>query len=195
MKYFIGIDPGSSGAITVIDSDRNIIDIIDMPVRYLKEDEFYIRTGKKKKRKDTRKVIDSEKIYRLLNKYTDSIGFIENVTARSTDGKVSIFTFGSMFQGPKSVLECLGIPYYLVTPQAWQNHFCFDPGDTKDQSFDKASDMASSSHFLGPRGGRKDGRSDSYLIAVYGLEKQDHESDFWVSRYIPSSGHRLAEML
>lgn len=185
MDFSIGIDPGSKGAIVVSDKAGKIIDLIDMPTRYLKEDEFYKRTGKKKKRKDTRRVIDTQAIMKFLSPYADSsIGFIENVTSREGDGKASAFTFGAMFQGPKSVMECLGIPYYQITPQVWQKYFSFTTGDAKDQSLSIASELnGDKSPFMGPRGGIKDGRSDAYLIAVFGHKAIDFDKEFWVSRY------------
>lgn len=185
MKLFIGIDPGSKGAIFISNERNEVVDFIDMPTRYLKEDEFYKKTGKKKKRKDGRRIIDTECIYNFLSPYAkNSIGFIENVSSREGDGKASAFTFGTMFQGPKSVMECLGIPYYQITPQVWQKHFNFTKGDAKEQSLATASNIfGSDTPFKGPRGGAKDGRSDAYLISCFGHEAITQEKHFWVSRH------------
>lgn len=186
MKYYIAVDPGANGAISILDEKLSVIEIIDMPTRYLKEDEFYKLTGKKKKRKDSRKVINTFAIHNRLKTYQkDSIGFIEHVTSREGDGKASSFTFGSMFQGPKSVMECLGIPYYQITPRKWQGYFKFSTGESKNQSYAKAVEISQEDHFTGPRGGIKDGRSDAYLLGLYGADAITKDDCFWVSRFTP----------
>lgn len=184
MKYYIAVDPGSNGAIAVLDEKLDLVDMFDMPTRYLKEDEFYKSTGKKKKRKDSRKVIDTSEIYHRLKPYKDdAVAFIEHVTSREGDGKASSFTFGSMFQGPKSVFECLGIPYYQITPRKWQKHFDFATGESKNQSHSKAVELSKEDHFTGPKGGKKDGRSDAYLLCRYGAIAIKEDDCFWVSRF------------
>lgn len=181
--FFIGIDPGKSGAISIM-KESEIIEIFDMPTRYLKDDEFY-KDGRKKKRKDTRKIIDSRHLYEKLRPYAneETIACIESVSARENEGSVSTFTFGGMLQGLKSVLECLDIKYVMVSPRKWQSFYGFKSGEAKEQSFNMASSIFDSKLFTGPRGGIKDGRTDAVLICNFLKENYDTKDVFWVAQY------------
>lgn len=147
----VGIDPGKNGAICIMDKDEKIIELMDLS--------------------DEPELI----IYPLLIKYKASIKRValEKVGAQAKDGRVSIFSFGVNVGRIKSACRLVGVDVFEVTPRLWQS-WCnvYGTGDeTKKRAFSIVSQKYGESPFLGPRGGLKDGRCDSVLIAAYINEK------------------------
>lgn len=86
----------------------------------------------------------------------------------------SNFTFGGMFWRAKTILDCLGHPFELVTPKVWQQAVGVPTKKDRDPDDDLKKIVARMAHKLypsaslyGPRGGLLDGRSDSLMIAHY----------------------------
>ena len=147
-KYFIGIDPGKSGAFAVIDSMANIHTLEDWPG-------------------------DEVQAARRIRFFLDTIGFdltnvggaIEKVSAMPKQGVRSMFTFGCNYGIWKGILAALEIPFQDVTPQAWQKGVVSKKQDGKKANVAAAGRMFPSAELYGPRGGAKDGRADALLIA------------------------------
>ena len=93
---YIGIDPGKSGAMAVIDRATTIL------VPFAEED--YINCLKLLPSQITR-------------------ACLEHVTAMPKQGVTSMFNFGQNFGYIKGLLEAFGIPYELVRPQKWKKEF------------------------------------------------------------------------
>lgn len=93
---YIGIDPGKSGALAVIDRATTVL------VPFSEED--YINALKTLPPQLTR-------------------ACIEHVTAMPKQGVTSMFNFGQNFGYIKGLLEANGIPYELVRPQKWKKEF------------------------------------------------------------------------
>ena len=108
MQYFIGIDPGKTGAIAVLDENRHI--------------EFA------RKFDDLDDIV--EKLYFLVeasqipayhgSSPTLLYAYLEKVHASPQMGVTSAFTFGQSYGYWHGVLGALNIPYELITPQKWQ---------------------------------------------------------------------------
>jgi hypothetical protein len=97
MKYFIGIDPGQSGAMAVINEQGDCCDLFDWP-----GDEVSL-------------------INRFIPEaYSNVRAALESVHAMPRQGVSSTFKFGTNFGIWKGVLASYKIPFELVTPQAWQ---------------------------------------------------------------------------
>jgi len=86
----------------------------------------------------------------------------------------SNFTFGGMFWRARTILDCLGHPFELVQPKAWQQAVGIpakkdrDPQDElKRLVADRAHELYPDAQLYGPRGGLMDGRSDALMIAHY----------------------------
>ena len=110
MKYIIGVDPGISGALALLEEGTwKISDLVDMPVM--------AGTG-------TRQQVNGAelaKILRLWNKEgLVKCCYLERVSAFPGEGVVSVFSFGEGYGVVKGVLATLGIPYILVPPQQWK---------------------------------------------------------------------------
>lgn len=100
-KQYIGIDPGLKGGIAVITDESKYIH--PMPVN---ENGILV--------KDLRDII----LY--TEKVNDKFIIIEKVHAMPKQGVTSMFTFGKGYGAIIAVVEMLGYPYQLVTPQAWE---------------------------------------------------------------------------
>ena len=150
----IGIDPGLSGAIAVMEGNK-IMDIFDMPV---------MPEGKKNKRQ-----LNSAQLVKLLKdniKNNEEVAIIvEQVNAMPGQGVTSMFNFGQTFGAIKGICAALGLPIFFVRPAKWKKHFELI-NSSKDASRTKAIEMYPSiSHQLSKK---KDvNKSDAILIARY----------------------------
>ena len=69
MKYFLGVDPGIHGAIAVLQENGRLIDVFDMPITKVK-----VGAGFKTR-------IVEARLQEILAPYTDSVGWVERVSA------------------------------------------------------------------------------------------------------------------
>ena len=150
----IGIDPGLSGAIAVMEKNK-ILSIFDMPV---------MAEGKKNKRQ-----LNSAQLVKLLNenilKDEEVSIIVEQVNAMPGQGVTSMFNFGQTFGAIKGICAALGLPIFFVRPSKWKKHFELINA-SKDSSRTKAIEMYPSlSNELAKK---KDvNKSDAILIARF----------------------------
>jgi crossover junction endodeoxyribonuclease RuvC len=108
----IGIDPGLSGAIAVLENNK-VLNIFDMPV---------MPEGKKNKRQ-----LNSAQLVSLIKaniKSDENIAVIvEQVNAMPGQGVTSMFNFGQTFGAIKGVCAALELPIFFVRPSKWKKHF------------------------------------------------------------------------
>ena len=160
----IGIDPGLSGAIAILD-DNKIIELFDMPV---------MPDGKKNKRQ-----LNSALLVKLIkNNIEDlekTVMVVEQVNAMPGQGVTSMFNFGQTFGAIKGICAALGLPIFLVRPAKWKKHFELI-NSSKDASRTKAIEMyPSASEQLSKK---KDvNKSDAILIARYYSETRFKEEE------------------
>ena len=150
----IGIDPGLSGAIAVLD-DQKVKRIFDMPV---------MSEGKKNKRQ-----LNSALLVSLLkeniNSKEDTIIVVEQVNTMPGQGVTSMFNFGQTFGAIKGISAALGLPIFFVRPAKWKKHFELI-NSSKDASRTKAIEMYPS--LSGQLSKKKDvNKSDAILIARF----------------------------
>ncbi|MDF3917497.1 hypothetical protein P3W43_01365 [Salinicola salarius] len=107
----IGIDPGQKGGIAIMTEDRNACGYV-MPL-----------AGKE---------IDGHELANYLRGLPDVLVIIEKVHSMPKQGVASTFKFGMGFGIVIGVCEALGLPYRLVTPQAWKKAVL--SGTAKDKS-------------------------------------------------------------
>ena len=125
----IGIDPGLSGAIAVLE-DQKVKCIFDMPV---------MPEGKKNKRQ-----LNSAQLVNLLKENIstneETIIVVEQVNAMPGQGVTSMFNFGQTFGAIKGISAALGLPIFFVRPAKWKKHFELI-NSSKDASRTKAIEM------------------------------------------------------
>lgn len=145
MKYFMGIDPGKTGAIAVIGSD-GFAQVWDYPGE-LAEAGVLLRS--------------------ICIQCSISLCAVEKVGTMPKQGIVSAFTFGMNFGGWLMTLGALGTPHVTVTPRTWQKE-CLDSGtgETKERSLSVARrrfpdiDLSKKKH---------DGRADALHLARWAM--------------------------
>ena len=125
----IGIDPGLSGAIAVLEKN-NVLNIFDIPV---------MSEGKKNKRQ-----LNSALLVNLLReniiKDEEVAVVVEQVNAMPGQGVTSMFNFGQTFGAIKGICAALNLPIYFVRPSRWKKHFELI-NSSKDSSRTKAIEM------------------------------------------------------
>ena len=108
----IGIDPGLSGGIAVLD-DLKIYDIFDMPI---------MSEGKKNKNQ-----LNSAQLVNIINEHVlkneDTFVIVEQVSAMPGQGVTSMFNFGQSFGLIKGICSAMQLPIHFVRPTKWKKYF------------------------------------------------------------------------
>ena len=106
----IGIDPGLSGGIAVLENNK-VLNIFDMPV---------MSEGKKNKRQ-----LNSAQLVNLIKENItpneDTAVIVEQVNAMPGQGVTSMFNFGQTFGAIKGVCAALELPIFLLDHQNGKN--------------------------------------------------------------------------
>lgn len=96
---FIGIDPGQSGGIAVLDEQGYVIDAFKMPT-------------------SNRLLLDA--VSGILEDEHETEAVLEFVRSSPVMGQRAAFTFGWGLGGLEMALEAYCIPYSVVVPRKWQ---------------------------------------------------------------------------
>ena len=154
-----GIDPGVSGAISILENNK-VLDAIEMPT---------IIDGKKNKRQ-----VNGAQVVKIIKdqKYLDKekIIIVEQVNAMPGQGVTSMFNFGQSFGVIKGISAALGISIYFVRPSKWKKHFDLLKTN-KDASRTKAVQIYP---YISDKLSRKkdSNKADAILIAKYFVDIQ-----------------------
>ena len=108
----IGIDPGVSGAISVLEN-KKVIEVFDLPTMI---------DGKKNKKQVNGAQVTNI-IKEKLNNDKEIIVVVEHVNAMPGQGVTSMFNFGQSFGVIKGVCSALSLPIYFVRPTKRKKHF------------------------------------------------------------------------
>jgi len=149
----IGIDPGLSGGIAILD-DLKVFDFFDMPI---------MSEGKKNKNQ-----LNSAQLVNIIKKHIVSANtfvIVEQVSAMPGQGVTSMFNFGQTFGSIKGICAALNLPIFYVRPAKWKKHFELI-NSSKDASRTKVIEMYPS---ISDRLTRKKdvNKADAILIARY----------------------------
>ena len=125
----IGIDPGLSGAIAILENNK-VLRIFDMPV---------MSEGKKNKRQINSALLVNILKDNISNNEEISV-VIEQVNAMPGQGVTSMFNFGQTFGAIKGICAALQLPIFFVRPSKWKKHFELI-NSSKDASRTKAIEM------------------------------------------------------
>ena len=153
----IGIDPGLSGAIAILD-DKKVLSIFEMPV---------MAEGKKNKRQ-----LNSAQLVNIIRenikKNEEAVVVVEQVNAMPGQGVTSMFNFGQTFGAIKGVCAALNLSIFFVRPSKWKKHFELI-NSSKDSSRTKVIEMYPS--ISGQLTKKKDvNKTDAILIARFYYE-------------------------
>lgn len=154
-KFFVGVDPGLTGGIVVLDADGGILSKSIMPRR---EDGS----------------IDSERVFDILP--TKVLGIddvfltIEKVWSFPNQGVSSTFTFGKATGVIIGALEtALSVRAYEVSPQTWQRNLWGNVENTKKAAVEFAETNWPEETFLATARSRKphQGMIDAACLAEW----------------------------
>ena len=150
MSGILGIDPGLSGALALLEV-TGALEVVDIPTLTI----------------GTKRHIDEYALARIIDDWSKRISevWIEQVGTRPGEGAVGAFTFGKGYGVLRGICAANFLPMRDVTPAAWKRSLKIT-GD-KDESRARAS-----SHFPRHAGlwtrKKDDGRAEAALIALYG---------------------------
>lgn len=109
-EVFLGIDPGKSGAIAVLDADGTL--------------KFQVTPTIAAERGRSRREFDVTGMVAALNtvkvQHVVRLITIERVGPMPQDGPVQAFSFGEGFGLWRGIMAGLGLPHILVRPQTWK---------------------------------------------------------------------------
>ena len=158
----IGIDPGLSGGIAILE-DNKVKDMFDMPV---------MPDGKKNKRQLNSALLVGI-IKNNIKSIEDTAAVVEQVNAMPGQGVTSMFNFGQTVGAIKGICAAIGLPMFFVRPAKWKKHFELI-NSSKDASRTKVIEMYPS--LAEKLSKKKDvNKSDAVLIARYYSETRFKE--------------------
>ena len=153
--FVIGIDPGASGAVAILEEGGKFVMVFDMP-------SMVIKVGSAMKNRVSPEMLADE-----LRGYAGpgARAVIEKVSAMPGQGVSSMFAFGESYGLARGVLAGLGIPCSTVTPQQWKKWH--NVNASKDGSRAKAAQLwpLNAGDF---KRVKDDGRAEACLIAEWG---------------------------
>jgi len=157
-KYYIGLDNGVNGGITILDENQNIIAKHIMPV-----------LGKSKKEYDINRIIQ------ILNRYkTDSFAILEKAQPQFRDGRKQAFKTGFGYGVLQALLTALNISYQIISPKMWQKKIFkgLNSNDTKIASILFCKRKWPKEDWTPTERSKKchDGMTDAACMAYYGAQ-------------------------
>lgn len=169
---YIGIDPGFTGAVAVIDTDFDMVSFWDTPTAQVKtaprrKTVQDVLENRKPKHGVKQEYLPSQMAVILRDlKDANCHVWLEKVGAMPGQGVTSMFRFGVGFGLWQGIIAALELPMTLVTPQAWKKEIMVAVSD-KDATRIKAQslypscvkDLCMIKH---------QGRADALMIAEYG---------------------------
>ena len=149
---YLGIDPGFSGALAVLDDKLNIIHYQDMPI---------IEVAKKRELNEP----ELHNIFQRFSlKYDNLIVGIEKSQTMPGQGIVSTGRYMASYGFLRGLCVGLGLPYVLIRPPSWKKAMLADMPKEKGSSIQKVNQIYPEIKLTR----KKDhGISDAILIARY----------------------------
>jgi hypothetical protein len=153
MTWYIGIDPGKTGAICALNPElSNPIEFVDINTQ-------------------------GDVLYNILMNSTPVRIMVEKVTVVQTAGRTSCFNFGANVGRIRGILEATGLGYDDVAPKEWQKGCGIvmpkkaTQAAKKKTIAERVKQVYPQADIYGPKGGLIDGRADALMIAHYCMLK------------------------
>lgn len=154
---FVGVDPGISGGIGVIDSNSKLIDKFKTPTIQI------VVNNKNRNTIDEIKVVS---YFKNLNRFNRVIFCLEKVNSLPRDGHVGAFSFGTNYGFWRAIGRSFSEKFFDVMPKKWQNTM-LDKSLLLFQDTKKVSVATASEFFLVKLKNSEHGVADALLIAEY----------------------------
>ena len=162
-----GIDPGVSGAISILEN-KKILEVLEMPTMI---------DGKKNKKQVngselTNIIANTLDLKNTEFKKDEVVVVVEHVNAMPGQGVTSMFNFGQSFGVIKGICAALRLPIYFIRPTKWKKHFNLI-NTNKDASRTKVIEVYPK--ISGKLSRKKDSnKADAILIARYFSDTQEN---------------------
>jgi crossover junction endodeoxyribonuclease RuvC len=153
MSRILGVDPGASGALVILETQTNTLTVADMPTVTIKRGTRQVRQ------------VNAYLLADIIKELAPAKAFVEAVHAMPGQGVSSMFAFGRALGVIEGVLAGLQVPTTLVPPAEWTKAMRVKGG--KDGARNRAIELypRSADQFARVK---DDGRADACLIATYG---------------------------
>ncbi len=154
MSYYLGIDPGASGAIAVLSQGGHMVAVHDMPA-------VEVKVGK-----TLRNRVSAAGLRDLLQQYDAcTMCIIEKVGGMTGQSASAAFTFGFACALAEGVAVALGMPVAYITPQSWKKSagIATDKGAAREAAMRLWPNQAK---WFARK--KDDGRAEAALIARHG---------------------------
>jgi crossover junction endodeoxyribonuclease RuvC len=160
--FLIGVDPGFTGGIGILDSKGRFVAVHDMPL--IKTETGKVKIVNLKRVRETKQEVDGVGFRNIVTAYKKSRGVIEAVHAMPEQGVVSVFNFGLSYGIALGVMQCLDLNPVKISPNKWKKDMKLN--SDKSVSIEKARELfPEASEFLKLK--KHDGRAESLLLAYY----------------------------
>ncbi len=156
----LGVDPGFSGAVAIIDETGGVVGLYDTPILSLRAS------------RGTRHEYDLPGMVRLLQPYAghNAHVIIEQSQAMPNQGVRSMFTIGLGYGAWLALLAALELPYTQVRPARWK-HALGLRGKDKEAARLRAQQLFPGADL---RLKKHHGRAEGLLLASYGRTRSEH---------------------
>jgi crossover junction endodeoxyribonuclease RuvC len=153
----IGVDIGVAGALALVTSCGELLEIADMPI---------LRDGPK-----NRATVNGPLLAEIVYRWHPVEAFVEHVSARPGEGAVGAFSFGRSPCGIiEGVMAACGVPARFIAPASWKRAVGLTMA-SKDASRSEAIRRWPGHASLFARV-KDDGRAEAALIAVAGMKRE-----------------------
>lgn len=125
-QVYIGIDPGLTGAISVLNDKGELIEMFDMPVmaKGLKKVKRKIKAADGVESKITKTIVKNQingsALAIIFDKYKHASATLEMVASRPGQHAAATFSLGESYGIIQGVLASCGISVRIVTPAKWK---------------------------------------------------------------------------
>lgn len=150
----LGIDPGANGAIAILSSAGELLEVVDMPATL---------------EANGRRATNAPLLAEIIAKSHAGRIFCEFVAARPTDAKVAAFAFGRARGVIEGIAGAYDLPIVWLTPPTWKRFAGVPPGkENKDVARSQAIARWPAQAGLFARKGDVD-RAEAAFIGAAGL--------------------------
>lgn len=157
MSCYVGVDPGMSGYIAVLDlPGKKVLEVHPFPV---------VKVAKGR----APNIPALTGIVRTIEEsYMGAIAAVERVGP--TQGSKAMFHFGGTYFAIQTALSYAKIPYVLVEPKEWLSHFSLSRS-SKEKSVLVAGQLFPDISFVTDRGRKEIDKAEAVLIARWMHDK------------------------
>ena len=153
-SLYIGIDPGTNGAIAYLNAKAEVRRVVDMP-----KEPKHVGKGYQ---------VSGALILEELSQYKIEHAYVELVHSLPRNGGAAMFTFGRGTGIIECALLCLEIPFTYIKPQEWKRAFGLIG---KDKDFARGMAIRMYPKFAKGLARKKDvDRAEAILIARHGIK-------------------------